>query len=186
MKCEHADMLIMKYMDEEISEAEAKELNTHLCVCEKCKESFMVFDSMLTMMEEVPQVTAPLGFEEEVMTKILALPMQEKRYVYSKNDKMKIALVGSFTFLLSIGAVLISYRDQILQTMMQNPSMKDFVSRLMPVIEMAESRSVELAGGIGNIFIGIDNILTAGAGLIATAILALCGVQFVLARRKNR
>lgn len=186
MKCERADILIMKYMDEEITEAEAKELNAHISMCPKCKESFMVFDSMLTQMEEIPHAVAPSGFEEAVMARIMVLPKTAKPLVYNKRDKMKMGFVGSFTLLLSLGAILITYRNAILTALMQRPYFEGAVRKLIPIVEVVEAHSLNAVGFLEQVVAGVDNVLSAGAGVFVTAIVALCGVQFVLARRKNR
>ena len=46
MKCSEAEELMMKYMDNELSESDAKRLNSHILECVECKESFFIFFSL--------------------------------------------------------------------------------------------------------------------------------------------
>ena len=73
MKCEDAEMLMMKYMDGEINEIEAESLNGHLLVCPKFRQAFEVYDSMLSGMSEMETAEAPEGFENAFMMKIRAI-----------------------------------------------------------------------------------------------------------------
>jgi len=73
MKCCDAEKYIMKYMDGEISQKEGEELNQHIKECQNCKESFLFYDNMIQLLEQMPMHEAPEDFEINVMMKIQAL-----------------------------------------------------------------------------------------------------------------
>ena len=77
MKCSEAEQLMMKYIDSELSEKDAKELNSHLLVCNECKESFYIYDSLMGDLKLLPDFEAPADFEYNVMAQIKKLSDDE-------------------------------------------------------------------------------------------------------------
>ncbi|MDR0999967.1 MAG: zf-HC2 domain-containing protein [Clostridiales bacterium] len=117
MECEKADILMMKYMDKTITEREAKMLNKHILSCAKCKESFIIYDSIASDLGGVPVEEAPAGFTSRVMSAVAALPA----YTGEGTTRVMYGVWGVVGFFAVIGALLIFLRDIILQAIDTNP-----------------------------------------------------------------
>ena len=186
MNCDKADLLMMKYMDGEISISEAKLLNSHLLVCEICKEAFIVYDLVLETLEGFDDVEAPESFQDAVMVKIVGLPKLEKQHVYSKKDRMKLVLAGSFVSMLSVGAILISYREALIENFINHPVLGEYTKELAAVSLSVEGHTQSFILFTEKIIQSAEGILNAGAGVIIWGIIGLCALQIVLVRQRNR
>ena len=184
MRCVEADLLMMKYMDGEISSQEAQKLNEHLLVCKKCKEAFLVYDGMVNEMSQLPQFAAPVGFEGAVMAKIAQLPVAQP--VYSVRDKAKILVAGIFAMLLSIGALLIVHRDEIISGLAKNEYFAAHMQDIIPLVERIEMQKENVIGVVNTAFLSVEQTLSASAGFIVMGIVVLCVLQVVLVMRRNR
>ena len=184
MKCEDAEMLMMKYMDGEINEIEAESLNGHLLVCPKCRQACEVYDSMLSGMSEMETAEAPEGFENAVMMKIRAIEKPEP--VYSSRDKFKIRFGGSFAAVLFIGLMLMAYRDDIIGVLSLNQYTAGRVEGLKAFSEMIAMQAETFMMFFNNVIESVNAVLASGSLFIAGGIVALCAVQAFLARKKNR
>ncbi|MCI8342197.1 MAG: hypothetical protein HFE62_03155 [Firmicutes bacterium] len=184
MKCQDAELLMMKYLDRELNEFEAESLNKHLTECSTCREAFDIYDSMAVQMDQAEQANAPEGFEAAVMAKVAAL---EKVYLpYTFWDKFKTRFVGSFALLFCVGAMLLSYREKILEIFSENPNFSEKTKVLAIFAENIASQTYRLTETMSRIFENADRILTSGSTFIAFSIAALCALQVYLVRRRNR
>lgn len=184
MKCEDADLLMMKYIDGEITSQEAEKLNQHLLACKKCKESFLVYEGMLWEMNDIQQVDTPEGFECAIMAKIKALP--QAKSLYSTGDKVKIWVAGTFAMLLSIGAIFIVYRDAIIFNLGKNQHFGMYMQNLLPLVERVEAQTENVISTFNTAIGRVDQTLSESAGFIVMGIVVLCIVQLVLVMRRNR
>lgn len=184
MKCEDADLLMMKYMDGEITSQEAQRLNQHILACKKCKEAFFIYDGMMSEMIDMPQITAPKGFECAVMLKIAELPQEQS--VYSVRDRVKILVAGTFAMLLSIAALLIGYRDAIISSLASSEHFGAYMQNLIPVVERVEMQKENVISVFNSAIISVEHTLSASAGFIVIGIVVLCVVQVALVMRRNR
>lgn len=184
MRCAEADLLMMKYMDGEITSQEAEKLNEHILTCKKCEEAFFIYDGMVAEMSSMPQFDAPEGFENAVMAKISALPATQS--IYSVRDKAKILIAGTFAMLLSIGALLIAYRDTIIYNLAKSQRFGAYMQNLIPLVERIEIQKENVIGMFNTAILSIEGTLSASAGFIVAGIVMLCVVQVVLVMRKNR
>gem|GEM_PF-4733060 len=184
MRCEDADLLMMKYIDGEITSQEAEKLNQHLLACNKCKESFLVYEGMLCEMNDMLQVDTPEGFECAIMAKIKALP--QVKSIYSTRDKVKIWVAGTFAMLLSIGAILISYRDAIIFSLAKSPHFGVYMQNLLPLVVRVEAQTENVISTFNTAIGRVEQTLSASAGFIVTGIVVLCVVQLALVMRRNR
>lgn len=184
MKCEDADLLMMKYMDGEITSQDAQRLNQHILACKECKEAFLIYDCMMSEMSDMPQIVSPKGFECAVMLKIAELPQTQS--VYSTRDRVKIMVAGTFAMLLSIAALLISYRDSIISNLANNEHLGVYMQNLVPVVERVEMQKENVISVFNSAIISVEHTLSASAGVIVTGIVVLCVVQVALVMRRNR
>ena len=175
---------MMKYMDSEITEKEADELNQHILECQECKEAFFVYDSMVTDIETTNQAVAPENFEKAVLAKIALLPKKER--IYSKEDKMRSVVASVFVFFLSLGTALVVYQEQIVTRLMQNPNTADYVMAFSPVAVAVESHTKNLLSFTELAIAQANSVISAGAWIIGLSIVAVCTIQFSIAKRRNR
>ena len=175
---------MMKYMDSEITEKEANKLNQHILECQECRKAFFVYDSMVTHIEAVNQVVAPENFEKAVLAKIALLPKKER--IYSKEDKMRAVVASIFVFFLSLGTALVVYQEQIVTHLMQNPNTADYIMAFSPVAVAVENHTKKLLSFTEMAVAQVDSVISAGAWIIGLSIVAICTIQFSIAKRRNR
>lgn len=92
MECGKISDLIMKYLDGDISEVELKLLNKHKLTCEACRREFEIMTEMAKCINELPELSAPYGFESKVMGRL----KQQKSRISMVN--MQIGAAGLFVF----------------------------------------------------------------------------------------
>jgi len=186
MDCRYAEKLMMKYMDGEISEEEARELNKHILVCENCREEFFVYDRMITEAEAVSaeEITAPEGFEEAVMMKIRA----EKTpvYGYSKNDKIRAACVGTCGLFFAVSYFLVINQQAVISKMYRYPVFEQYLNKMVPFARSMEVYAGRIVSMINNVVLQADRILSSMGIAILGLIVVFCMLQAVVYTRKNR
>ncbi|MDD3509432.1 MAG: hypothetical protein PHY27_13530, partial [Parabacteroides sp.] len=165
-------------MDGEITPQDAQMLNQHILACKECKETFLIYDGMMNEMSDMPKIAAPKGFECAVMAKIAVLPQTQS--VYSRRDRVKILVAGTFAMLLSIAALLIGYRDVIISNLAKNEHFGVYMHSLIPLVERVEIQKENVIGIFNSAIISVEHTLSASAGFIVTGIVVLCVVQAAL------
>lgn len=124
---------MMEYMDGFLNDEEAAELGKHVSECEICKEDFLLYNKILEDFSDIHNIiSAPDGFEEQVMIKIEAL---EHIYVNSeaRTDGILCTLWGTFSILAGIGTILFVNKEAITNFMLQTPSLSAYANMLAPV-----------------------------------------------------
>ena len=106
MECKEVQKTLSAYLDQEISDFEAKKIERHLDKCEECRLNYQALKDTVDKLEYYPQIDTDEGFTEEVMQKI----EEEKRLSnlvfedwlseFIKSHKL-IAAVISLAFLVS-------------------------------------------------------------------------------------
>lgn len=182
MECHNADELMMKYMDNALTENEAALLGKHLEACPRCEADFRLYDSILTGFSEMELISTPEGFEARVMEKILALPsVFEKRG--SAVDNMMCLIWGAFSVLFGFGFMLTLNGGAIMEYIYSEPMLASYAGILTLV-------GAEVAAFSGSMALVLNGMLTAAVGYasasryILLAVLAVLAVaQFVVYRR---
>jgi len=82
MKCEQAKQLMNAYVDGEINQHENHKLQEHLDTCESCTVEFEEIKYMIQLMGEVDLKELPIGFEEELHSKLI---MASNEMIIEKN-----------------------------------------------------------------------------------------------------
>ena len=185
MDCKFGDMLIMKYMDGEIDEAEARLLNAHILECEACRKEFYFYDSMVKGFDTLPEIEAPQNFEMEVMAKIKAL---DHSYAQTAKTESRLlaAIVAVFSIIIGGGIALYAFREPILkfasgtfldvEAYDKFSGVSDFVSEFMVMIRSAVSGVLSSSTPMTSIFIGV-------IALLIVAVVALQGYNLYRKRR---
>lgn len=70
MQCKEIDNLIMKYLDGNISELEMEQIIKHKDKCTRCNMEFELLRDAIDIIEEMPEIEVPDGFEVRVMNTI--------------------------------------------------------------------------------------------------------------------
>jgi len=111
MNCKKAGNLMIKQMDDELSEQEFLKLAQHLEECECCKEDYAVYNEMLADFEGMDNlIAAPIGFEQGVMAQIADLAPEMKK---SRNETILAAVIGALSAM--VGLLLFFGRAQIVE-----------------------------------------------------------------------
>ena len=163
MDCKKAENLIMKYMDGQLSQNDAQLLNEHIKNCPKCKEEFLLFDSMMNEAAEISKevIRAPEGFEKAVMAKIHT--QEEKQYAYGRNDRLRMACIGVVLLFLGAGYIFTVYKNAIIAKLYEYPVFSQYLNEVVPFsqnIQSYENSALKTAEGI---FAYADNLLTVSA-----------------------
>ena len=186
MKCDDADNYMMKYMDGELTQAEARLLNEHLCQCGRCKESFTIYDNLMIEFQDMPEFEAPEDFELKVMAQVTALSENAFEVRYRLSDKIQSVMLGGFTILFGTGTVLVAYREPILLSLSQNPYIGDMVQKFIPVSEHVTKQSEAIMAVVDGTITTASGALYNAMGILFALVAALCAVQFVMLRRKKK
>lgn len=186
MRCDDADLFMMKYMDGDISTDEALQLNEHISCCELCHDSFYIYDSMLTDFSKLPEFKAPVEFETQVMAKIVQLSENEFEVRYSMRDKINGVVWGTFTVLFGSGAILAFYRDPILNSLSQNPYIGGWISKLIPIANHVAEQTEAIKVVTEKTFEYAGNSLSNYMGVILTILTAVCALQFYILHKKKK
>lgn len=184
MKCCDAEKYIMKYMDGEITKKEAEELNQHIQQCQNCKESFLFYDNMLQVFEQMPLYEAPKDFESNVMMQIQALEKTEQRsYV---NNRILGHIWSVFTVFFGTGAILVFYKQPIIEVLEKNEILKQWVTNIVPIEQNISQQGQALGDITENIMLWMDKILVNGFGILLLLLSIVCAVQYMILKRKKR
>lgn len=186
MNCSDADLLMMKYMDGEISKDEAEKLNEHLHSCLECKESFTIYDSMIMTISDWPEVTAPEGFELSVMTQIKALGNNKYEAQVRIWDKVSGAVWGTFAVLFSAGAVLVVYREPIINSLSYNPYFGEYVKRIAPLAKKVGEQGEALQGAVDSAVSYTSTVFSNSVGILLGIVAVACALQVYLLHRRKR
>ncbi|HHW48711.1 MAG TPA: hypothetical protein GXX14_08870 [Clostridiaceae bacterium] len=103
MNCEQSQELMMKYFDGNLNDIESRQFKQHLVVCGKCNEDFKKLDSILNSLENAAIAEPPQDFEANVMEKVRAFEMEEKKktgnmlmLLYNLTAVISVALMVAF------------------------------------------------------------------------------------------
>lgn len=186
MDCSMSDMLIMKYMDGEITESEAMLLNEHILQCEACRKEFYLFDRMTKGFESLPEIEAPEGFEMAVMAKIEALDYNYAKSGYSIERKILGVMLGVFSVAVAGGVALFVFREPILNSAFGGllppeaygklADMSGFISEFGYMCKDMFSNVLASANRASALFMGV-------VGLLVIAVAALQGYILYKKRR---
>lgn len=184
MKCCDAEKYIMKYMDGELSKKEAEELNEHIQKCQCCKESFLFYDDMMQTFEQLPLYETPDDFETNVMMQIQLLEQTEQRS-FVKN-RIIGHIWGCFTVLFGTGAILVFYKQSIIQIFDKNVYLKQWVNNIAPIEQNIAQQGQTLQKATENIILWTDQTLGNSFGLLLLLLCIVCAVQYMILRRKKQ
>ena len=183
MKCGDAEKYIMKYIDGEITKQEAEQLKQHIQQCQSCEESFLFYDNMIQVFEQMPLYEAPEDFESNVMMQIQALDkVQQRGYV---KNRILGHIWSVFTVFFGTGAILVFYKQPIIEVFEKNALLKQWVANIMPIEQNISQQGQVLEDITENIMIWTDQTLVNGFGVLLLLLCIICAVQYVMLKRKK-
>lgn len=127
MDCNKANKLMMKFMDNSLTDEEYLLLEKHLEECAECKKDFSLYTEILeNFSEETMIIEAPENFEEMVMAKIENI---EPKYIDLKNrtNNFYYIIAGVSSLLFSI-SMLVNMNKEIIIT---NFSSQSFLYKVL-------------------------------------------------------
>lgn len=135
LNCKKANILMMKYMDGNITDEEATELKKHINECRSCKEDFVIYNRLLDEfidMDGSNIISAPEGFEIQVMERINALEP-----IYAKHgnsmENLMYAICGGVSIAAGSATIFIVNKDAIINTISSSEFLSGYASMLVPV-----------------------------------------------------
>lgn len=186
MNCGDAEKYIMKYMDGEMTTAEAELLQMHLSGCPVCTAAFQIYDHMLTEFDDFVLVEAPEGFESAVMAKITQLPDCTFEVAYDVRSRVWGNVFGGFTVLFGTGAIVAFFRQPILQSLSQMPYIGSHIQALVPVEQEITLQMELVSGMVNDSFSFMNQVLSNATGIIFLMLSLVCFVQYYMIRRKKK
>lgn len=92
MQCSEISGLMMKYLDNDISETELKALEKHNLDCKSCSMEFQGLKNAVNLVEALPDIPPPYSLKIKVMERI-------KREKYKQSSiNLLVGTVGLFSF----------------------------------------------------------------------------------------
>lgn len=76
MRCRKILELLPRFIEDDFSDDESREVSAHLSACEGCREEWKAMRDLVDRLEETPVVGVPPSFKEAVMR---LLPPQDPR-----------------------------------------------------------------------------------------------------------
>ena len=186
MNCKNSEKLIMKYVDGELSEEEAKLLNGHITKCSECKAEFYFYDNMLKSFGNFEEVEAPETFEADVMAKITALGHNYSEVEYKVEHKVLGAVLGTFSVIIGGGVALFVFREPILNAVTGGETVSPYYAKLAEISGFVGEFWFNLKSAASNVIASANGAVGAYMGVIIMLIVAIVAIQGVLLYRKKR
>lgn len=181
MNCNKAEKYIMKYIDGELSEKEARILNEHILMCRVCKESFYIYNTISVNIVEKLEYSAPEGFEARVMGSIALAGLP-----FEAEDSTHDGLIGVFSVLLGTGVLLFIFRNTIINSVSQSPYVGEMAKGLAPAADFIEANVETVNKSVSALIQNLNSVISNAEIFIFIFVLLLFGVQFVLVRRGQK
>ncbi|MCX7830843.1 MAG: zf-HC2 domain-containing protein [Acidobacteria bacterium] len=70
MICKKIVELLPKFIENDFSKEEYKEISTHLEGCERCRKEYEAMKKLIDCLETMPLINVPKSFKESVMKNI--------------------------------------------------------------------------------------------------------------------
>lgn len=179
MDCKSAKVLLMKYMDGDISKKEVLKLRSHTDCCEKCREEFLIYTQILEGFDELEKYEAPEGFEACVMEKIQDI---EVEYSPDFAGVFGCGLLCAFSVLFGIAGWMLLNREALISYLYSVNGLEEYVAYFEYIFRYVDNISA--------------NVVAIGAGtraLIAGympqiqgfVLLLIIGIAMVATLKKN-
>lgn len=182
--CEKYSDLIMKYMDNSISNTEKSELLGHTVKCEACKSELMMYSEMLQGFENFAQVQAPVHFTQAVMQRVKKLELSNKKSAMKLRSILVYAAFGAIASMFASIIITGLFGGQIL-TWAYHIGAQDMARLLTPMYDAV----LTLFYLITDIFSGVFEFEPGAAALYSYVALvifiALIAVQVQLKPTKS-
>ena len=184
MTCKQAERLMMRYLDAEMTQEEAKWLHRHLDQCSSCKELFLQYDALAQMLEEQEHPQAPEGFEKAILAQVAVLPVPERKWWFVRPNWLKRLMGGLFAFCLLIGSLLVRYREILLAELSDHPIFGSMGGSLAVLIQQFNTETSYVLDLLDQTFRVADAYLQSLAVPFALALGGICLLQVILLRKK--
>ncbi len=185
MNCKNAEDLIMRYMDNTLSEADALKLNEHLRECKECREAFEMYEMITNDFETTKFIVkAPDDFEEKLMVKIQNITPAYLAHKKISLEEIHCIIWGSFAVLLGIALALNIYREPLMEYISMNEQLLNFYSMLLPVEAVINQYVMGMFNFIEKLMVDMNGVLWYAKVMGAVLIILTCFVQFKANRSK--
>ena len=185
MNCKNAESLIMSYMDNTLSEADALKLNEHLKECEECREAFEMYEMIAKDFESTEFiVNAPDDFEKKLMVKIQGITPAYLARKKLSLEEVHCIIWGTFAMLLGIGLALNIYSEPLMEYISANEQLLSFYSMLLPIEAVINEYVLGMFNFVEKLMVDMSGVLWYSKVVGAILIILTCFVQFKANRSK--
>ena len=183
--CLKANDYMMKYMDGDITDNEAKRLKDHIDRCDDCREDFKLYDFILDELSVDTELSSPPeGFTAAVMVKVEAVPAPRK-LINASFDSLLCGVWGVFSVVFGVGFLLVLNREQILDYFSGIPALSGYVAAIMPMSERISAFFSGLVASFGQFFVSAGAFLSSYRYWIFGIFAALVVCQYFVNRRSK-
>jgi anti-sigma factor RsiW len=179
MFCEHADDLMMRYLDGCLSTADAQRLHTHLSQCPNCRESFDAYRQITAGLSASPLAAPPEGFVEAVMERVRALPAPFRR---PDGDTLLCLVWGAVSVLFGLGLLAFFNRDALVEFLAAREALAPYVA-LLPGVARAVNGVLAQGAALGESLAAAGQYISSFRYLLLAISGLLALAQYVAARR---
>jgi anti-sigma factor RsiW len=106
MDCRDTVRLMHRYLDEEATNAEEKELRVHIAACQDCRRHFQELKKTIALVQSLSHTKAPDGFTERVMA---ALPEKRRKVSFFERVKRHPLMVAASLFIVLMAGSTMSF-----------------------------------------------------------------------------
>ncbi|HHW66418.1 MAG: hypothetical protein PWP07_1932 [Epulopiscium sp.] len=185
MECNHADKLMMKYMDGILTMEEAQKLNFHITECESCRESFFTYQMVMDELRDESAMKAPDGFESEVMAKIKDIEIDYKLKEPMPIENISAMLWGVFSLLFGIGVLLCIYNQPVLKFLLENPYTKDWAQAMIPTMDLLNEYINDIKTKLQEFVSDGGQIFTVVKMIAVPVLTVLASIKYYIYRKKK-
>ncbi|NLP46364.1 MAG: hypothetical protein GX347_04860 [Epulopiscium sp.] len=185
MKCEHADELMMNYLDGVLSKDQAYQLNQHLQKCDSCVETFYAYEQIQEEFKKMSVVEVPEDFTRNVMSKINKITPQYHLEPQSCIENINGIVWGIFSILFGIGVLLVMYQQELLQFLLNNPYTASWIGQFIPTFDLLADYLVQLQHNINEVFVFVQKIMGNIKNVLIFILIVLGVVQYQIYRKEK-
>ena len=132
----------------------------------------------------MPLYEAPKDFESNVMMQIQTLEKIQQRS-YAKN-RILGHIWSIFTVFFGTGAILVFYKQPIIEVFQKNTYLKQWVTNILPIEQNISNQGQVLGNITENIILWTDKTLVNSFGILLLLLCVVCAIQYIMLKKKKR
>lgn len=186
MDCNNASSLMMKYMDNMLTDSEATELGIHINVCSSCKEDFDIYTAISDEFAADSAILfeAPDDFEALVMAEISLLEAHD--ITPATKDTFMGFVLGISSMIFGLGLTISMYKEQLLDFASGYPWLSDLITGASRISDLVFSQINSFTIATTSYFSTFNSLIVNSKYVILFIVAALTVAQYVLYTKSNK